>query len=204
MDEKNWFSGQTGIETGSPELIEKLMGGKCKPFTPEEWPTVVLRAFEILSENNWVPCATLILGLPGEKEGDLEVTIDLIEELRPFKSLIVPLFLVATGGLKSKAESFGLEDMGQRHSEVFLKCWEHNLDWGPTLINEWIERNLRNPIARRGVKLILSYAVKQSKRLIDRCKREYDYDLKAMIEDLRTERVNAMPITTRFLYRLLS
>ena len=204
IDEKNWFSGQTGIETGSPELIEKLMRGKCKPFTPEEWPEVVLRAFEILSENNWVPCATLILGLPGEKERDLEATVDLIEELRPFKSLIVPLFLVATGGLKGKAASFGLEEMGQRHSEVFLKCWEHNLDWGPTLIKEWTERNLRNPIARHGVKLILSYAIKQGRRLIDRCKKEYDYDLKAMIEDLKSERVRATPITTRFLYRLLS
>ena len=65
-----WLSGQTGIETGSPKLIKKHMAGKCKPFKPEDWPEVVVDSFEILSRNNWLPCGTLILGLPGETEHD--------------------------------------------------------------------------------------------------------------------------------------
>ncbi|MEM3709351.1 MAG: radical SAM protein, partial [Nitrososphaerales archaeon] len=69
-----WLSGQTGIETGSPRLIKDHMIGKCKPFKPEDWPQVVVDAFEILSKNSWVPCATLILGLPGENEKDIDLT----------------------------------------------------------------------------------------------------------------------------------
>ncbi|MCL4429296.1 MAG: hypothetical protein M1167_00950, partial [Chloroflexi bacterium] len=56
-----WMSGQCGIETGSPRLIRQLMAGKAKPFEPEEWPQVVINAFQTLSDNNWVPCATLII-----------------------------------------------------------------------------------------------------------------------------------------------
>ena len=52
-------------------------------------------AFDIMERNFWVPCATLIIGFPGETEKDVELTIDLIEELKSYKSLIVPLLLVS-------------------------------------------------------------------------------------------------------------
>jgi radical SAM superfamily enzyme YgiQ (UPF0313 family) len=54
-----------------------------------------------MSENYWVPCATLIIDLPGEIDKDLDLTIDILEELQEFKSLIVPLFLVSMGDLKT-------------------------------------------------------------------------------------------------------
>jgi len=136
-EDGGWAGVQTGIETGSPNLIRKYMIGKCKPFSPEAWPQVVIEAFGIMSENSWVPCATVILGLPGETERDVELTIDLVEELKPFKSLIVPLLLVSEGGLKNRAESFALNQMTLAHSELFLKCWEHNLDWGENLLSEY-------------------------------------------------------------------
>ncbi|MCW4016374.1 MAG: B12-binding domain-containing radical SAM protein, partial [Candidatus Bathyarchaeota archaeon] len=94
-----WLSGQTGLETGSPKLIEANMQGKCKPFEPEDWPQVVIDAFEIMAKNSWVPCATLVIGLPKETDKDIDLTLDLLEELKGFKSLIVPLFLVSMGGL---------------------------------------------------------------------------------------------------------
>jgi len=112
--------------------------GKCKPFSPEDWPQVVLNAFEILSKASWVPCATLIIGLPGETERDVDLTINLVEKLRAFKSLIVPLFLVSEGTLKGKAESFSAENMTPKRSELFLKCWEHNLDWAEVFLKEYL------------------------------------------------------------------
>ncbi|MEM3593646.1 MAG: radical SAM protein, partial [Candidatus Jordarchaeaceae archaeon] len=54
LDAKNWLSGQTGIETGSPRMIKRHMLGKCRPFKPEEWPETVILAFEVLGENSWV------------------------------------------------------------------------------------------------------------------------------------------------------
>jgi radical SAM superfamily enzyme YgiQ (UPF0313 family) len=129
-----FLSGQTGIETVSPRLMRRLMAGKCLPFKPEDWPDVVEGAFAILKENGWIPVSTLILGLPGEIEEDVCLTIDLVERLRPYRSLIVPLFLVGMGGLRGKADSFTYRDLTLRHSELLLKCWRHNLNWAPSLI----------------------------------------------------------------------
>lgn len=203
VDEKCWLSGQTGIETGSPELMKRHMRGKCRPFTPEEWPGVVLNAFETLLENSWVPCATLIMGLPGETERDVELTISLIEELRSFKSLIVPLFLVSMGGLRGKTESFNVDKMTPEHSELFLKCWEHNLDWAPTIIKEWTNISFRRPIFRHGLRFVFSYGIRQCKRLIRLCRDEYDNDLSAMIRDFRTGIMKAEPLPIRLMRPLL-
>ncbi len=51
------------------------MAGKVKPYKPEDWPTVVVDAFQILNDNNWVPASTLIVGLPGEEEHDVQLTL---------------------------------------------------------------------------------------------------------------------------------
>jgi len=196
-----WLSGQTGIETGSPRLIRDHMMGKCKPFKPEDWPHVVVNAFEVLSENSWVPCATLIIGLPGETEEDIELTMDLIEELRAFKSLIVPLFLVSEGGLKDRAESFSVEKMTPKHSELFLKCWEHNLDWGDTLLKEYFFT--KGGGKGYAARLVFSYAIKQGKQLIRKCQNDYEYDLHAMIKDAQEGKINVAPLPIRFIHRLL-
>ncbi|MEM3012366.1 MAG: radical SAM protein [Candidatus Hadarchaeales archaeon] len=66
--QKPFFGVQMGIETGSPSLIERHMKGKALPFRPEEWPEVVVRAHGILADQHWVPCSTLVMGLPGETQ----------------------------------------------------------------------------------------------------------------------------------------
>jgi radical SAM superfamily enzyme YgiQ (UPF0313 family) len=200
-EDGGWLSGQTGLETGSPRLIEKNMKGKCKPFEPEDWPQVVIDAFEVMSRNCWVPCATLIIGLPGETEKDVDLTIDLIEELKSFKSLIVPLFLVSMGGLKGKTESFNVEEMTPKQSELFLKCWEHNINWGQNLLQEYFLT--KSGIKGYGLRFLFSYGTKQAKKLIRQCKEDYNYDLAAMIQDERSGKASLGPAPIRFIYRYL-
>lgn len=203
--EDRWLSGQTGIETGSPELMRRHMVGKCKPYKPEEWPEVVLNAFQILADNNWVPCSTLILGLPGEDEKDLEATISLVEKLEPFKSLIVPLFVVSMGGLMNRYSSFTLEQMTPKHTELLLRCWQHNLEWIPTILREWSEFSVKNRIIRHGLSILVSYGVKKAKRLIQICERDYNYDLQTMIRDFRRgSRVVPTSLPVRLLRPLLN
>jgi len=198
---EGWLSGQTGLETGSPRLIEANMKGKCKPFEPEDWPQVVIDAFEIMAKNCWVPCATLIIGLPGETEKDIDLTVDLLEELKQFKSLIVPLFLVSMGGLKDRTESFTVEKMTPKQSELFLKCWEHNIDWGQKLLQEYFLT--KSGIKGYGLRLLFSYGTKQARKLIRQCKEDYDYDLAAMIQDERSGKISLGPAPIRFIYRYL-
>jgi len=175
--------------------------GKCKPFSPEDWPQVVLTAFEILSKASWVPCATLIIGLPGETEKDVDLTIDLVEKLREFKSLIVPLFLVSEGTLKDKAESFSVENMTPKRSELFLKCWEHNLEWAKVFLKEYL--STRNKWEGYGLRLVVSYGIKQGKELIRKCQDDYDYNLPAMIKDAQAGKISVAPMPLRVIYKFI-
>ena len=200
-EEGGWLSGQTGLETGSPRLIREFMKGKCKPFEPEDWPQVVIDAFAVMSRNCWVPCATLIIGFPDETEKDIDLTVDLLEELKNFKSLIVPLFLVSMGGLKDKTESLTIEKMTPKRSELFLKCWEHNIKWGQTLLQEYFLT--KSGFKGYGLRFLISYSINQAKKLIQQCKDDYDCDLAAMIQDERSGKISVGPAPIRFIYRYL-
>jgi len=199
-----WTAAQTGIETGSPKLIKRHMAGKCKPFKPEDWPNVVMDSFEILSRNHWLPCGTLILGLPEETEKDIDLTIELLEELKPFKSLIVPLFLVSMGGLKNRAESFTLENMTNKHYELYLKCWEHNLNWASALLEDYSHMAIRGKVVQYGLKFFFSYGIKQIRELIRRCREDYDYNVPAMIRDARSGKIKvASSVPAHLAYQLI-
>ncbi len=176
-----WMGGQTGLETGSPRLIKELMAGKAKPFEPEQWPQVVVDAFQILSDHNWVPLATLIIGLPTETEADVQMSIDLVTRLRKNKSLLVPLFMVSEGGLRNQVSSFRVENITRKQSELFVLCWEHDLTWGSTFMDEYFL--LKSGLGGRVLKLVFSYGLKEAWKLLRAAKEEYDYDISAMIKD---------------------
>ncbi|MEM1538487.1 MAG: radical SAM protein [Candidatus Nezhaarchaeales archaeon] len=129
LDEDHWMGYQTGIETGSSRLIGRLMARKPAPFTPNQWPEVVEQAFAISVDNYWVPCATLIVNLPGEEEEDCLRTVELIDRLKSYKSIIVPLLFVPYGeGLSSKPMRI-LEDAKYYHLELYKAAWDHNMRW---------------------------------------------------------------------------
>lgn len=134
--ENPWASGQTGIETASERLVEMHMQGKVRPFKPEEWREVVLEAHEILKENHWVPCSTLVMGLPKEGAKDVLKTIELVEDLRAYKSLIVPLFFVPIGNLTDQS-FFTMKKMLPEHWMLFAACLKHDFKWVYTLIDEY-------------------------------------------------------------------
>src|SRR3990170_369486 len=126
---------EVGIETGSPRLFERHMGGKCKPFKPTEWPGIVLSSLSFMEDRDWLALATILAGLPGETDEDTEHTIELIENLKSMglRTFLVPLIFVPLGtcGLREAAiKSFN--DLSVRQVDVFALAWEHNIKvWGP-------------------------------------------------------------------------
>jgi len=147
---------QTGIETGSPELVSKHMKGKAKPFTPEKWPEVVRESVKLLADNNWIPCGTLVMGMPGERAEDVSKTIDLIRDLRRYKSLIVPLFFVPLGDLKED-EFFRPKTMLPEHWVLLAECIEHDFRWVPVLMDELFAQNRMSAAKSGGMKLAAWY-----------------------------------------------
>jgi radical SAM superfamily enzyme YgiQ (UPF0313 family) len=150
--ERSWYSlgkkdiitAETGIETGSARLMKKYMGGKMLPYKPERWQEIVTNAFGILNDNDWYPLATLIVGLPDEKEEDVLDTLELMDKLRGYNAFYVPLFFVPLENCvlmnKKGAE---IDSLSKARWDFFIRCWEYNIRiWKPT----FLENRIRNPL----------------------------------------------------------
>lgn len=153
-DKQRWWGVEIGIETGSPELMKKAMPAKAHPFKPEQWPEIVKTGMGIMHDNMLVPACTLIVGLPQETENDVVKTIELIDDLKEFRSLIVPLFFVPMGRLKKK-DWFKEEEMNELHKDLFIRCMRHDLRWIGELIKLSFRRNfLLHPLYKLFVKIV--------------------------------------------------
>lgn len=91
---------QMGIETASPRLLKAIAPGKPKPFSAEKWPEVVEEAVAVLNDAGWWVCATMIIGLPGEKAEDVRANIALVERLERYDVFIFPLPFIPSGSLR--------------------------------------------------------------------------------------------------------
>jgi len=125
---QSWWGVEIGIETGSPRLIGKIMHVKAHPFKPEDWPEVVRTGMGLMHDNGLVPAGTLIVGTPEEKEEDVIKTMDLLDDLRGMRSLIVPLFFVPLGRLQ-REDWFKGTQMTDLHRELLIKCFRHDYYW---------------------------------------------------------------------------
>ncbi|MEM2911881.1 MAG: radical SAM protein [Candidatus Bathyarchaeia archaeon] len=133
LQKQPWWGAEVGIETGSPELARKVMPAKAHPFKPEEWPEIVRTGMGLMHDSNLIPACTLIVGVPEETENDLINTIELVEDLKGIRSLIVPLFFVPLGRLK-KETWFKETQMTKLHEELLIKCLRHDFRWIDDLI----------------------------------------------------------------------
>jgi len=133
-EKQPWWGAEVGIETGSPELAKKIMPAKTSPFKPEEWPEVIRTGMGLMHDNQLIPACTLIVGVPEETEDDILKTIELMDDLKGVRSLIVPLFFVPMGRLKNE-EWFKETKMTKVHKELLIKCLEHDFYWVEKLID---------------------------------------------------------------------
>ncbi|HZD43667.1 MAG TPA: radical SAM protein, partial [Methanomicrobiales archaeon] len=128
LPKETWIGAQTGIETGSPRLMERHMRGKCLPAKPDKWHDIVVGSLSHLSDAGWVLACTMVVGLPGETEEDILMTQDLVEELKDLRVFLVPMNFVAMGGSGlSLADSFTVEKMTPAHWALLGSCIEHDV-----------------------------------------------------------------------------
>lgn len=124
------FSGfQVGLETGSTRLMNIYMKGKALPYRADDWPEVAKKGFEVLVKNHIFPLATLVAGLPGETEEDVQETINLVKDLKKYPSLIMPLFFVPMGKLKDD-KAFIRDSLTDVYKDLYVACFEHTSYWG--------------------------------------------------------------------------
>jgi radical SAM superfamily enzyme YgiQ (UPF0313 family) len=163
----NWYyhekkpivTSETGIETGSVRLMRKYMAGKTLPFKPEQWKEVVTQAFGILNDNNWYPLATLIIGLPDEKEEDVAETLELMDDLRDYNAFYVPLFFVPLENcLLMNKRGAELDSLSKLRWEFLVRCWQYNIRiWRDTFLGH----RFTNPVVNKLVKqMLIPYAAR--------------------------------------------
>jgi len=144
---------QTGVETGSPKLMEMYMKGKALPAKPDKWPEIVVDSLGLLNDNNWACACTLISGLPGETEDDVMKTLELMDEIKQFRMFYVPMNFVSMGSsFLSEEKSFTVDKMTPAHWMLVGECIEHDVRLAKQLSHYFIERQ---PLIR----VLSSYAM---------------------------------------------
>ncbi len=103
--------------------------------------------------------------LPDETEEDLTKTMDLIDDLKPMRSLIVPLFFVPLGNLKSQ-DWFTKAQLNERHKQLLIQCAEHDFYWIDELLDMPIQGRWYSAIMKefyKGFSAIAKRKVRQIK-----------------------------------------
>jgi len=163
----NWYchgerpivTSETGIETGSVRLMQKYMAGKALPFKPEQWKEVVTQAFGILNDNSWYPLATLIVGLPDEKEEDVADTLELMDDLKDYNAFYVPLFFVPLENcLLMNKRGAELDSLSKIRWELLIRCWQYNIRiWRDTFLGHRITNHVLRKLIKR---MLIPYAAR--------------------------------------------
>ncbi|ASJ06488.1 B12-binding domain-containing radical SAM protein [Thermococcus pacificus] len=190
----HWVGIQVGFETASPELIGKYMNNKMKPFSPEEWPWVLLNGTYVFNKNYWFPAYTTILGLPGDTDEYEIMTARLIVTME--KELeeklgnrahftVTPLAFVPMGLLKDQ-EFYKIDDMITYGQFLHLYyAWKHMM----REVTRGLPAVMKNnpflipfyPLARLGTRIVI--------RQIEKWGKSKGYEVKRLepLEGLRIE-----------------
>ena len=163
-----WVGIQVGFETASPELIKRIANNKMKPFSPEEWPWVLLNGTYAFNKFFWFPAYTSIVGLPGETDEDGYDTARLIitmeKKLREKLGekahfTVTPLAFVPMAALKDE-EGFNIQEQLTPGRVMHIyHAWRH-LAWE---VDHGLKRVTRGnpaflvfaPLAKMGSRLLV-------------------------------------------------
>jgi radical SAM superfamily enzyme YgiQ (UPF0313 family) len=169
LERHNWMGFQTGIETGSQEIMRKYMNRKSAPFEISQWHEVVEAAFGVCQDNHWVPAATLMINWPGETEKDLLLTAELVDKLIGYRSLIVPLLFVPFGIEAGKPMRL-IEDAGFAHWELYRAIWKHDMRWLGELTEDYTKYNpsLTKKAIKTMVRIIDTLASQRADSYLDK------------------------------------
>jgi radical SAM superfamily enzyme YgiQ (UPF0313 family) len=137
-DKQAWLGVEVGVETGSPRMVTVAMPGKVAPFKASQWPEIVIQAAGLMNDNHVYPACTFIVGLPQETEDDVLKTIELIDNLWDFKAILVPMFFVPLGHLKTK-DWFRRDRLSPVQEELLKRALSHGLRQSPQLINDFFD-----------------------------------------------------------------
>jgi radical SAM superfamily enzyme YgiQ (UPF0313 family) len=153
---------EVGVETGSIRLLKKYMKGKALPYSVEDWHELVPNAVGILNDNGWYPLATLMTGLPGEREEDTLATLELLDRLKDCKMFYTPLiFIPLEDCMLHEAKRVDLKSLSDVQWDFIATCWRYNTSY-------WLQHPVRkaNMLLGSLIAYLLYYRWKHGRRVI--------------------------------------
>lgn len=170
--DQNHMSAWIGIESGSCRILRMHMPNKARPAEIEDWPEIVRECYSLFAEESWLPVASLVLGLPGEKAEDVIKTTELVDSLMDYTGLMLPLFFTTIADTKlGGSKGFSRQDALPEHWQLVGLCLEYNLRHLKKLHRLYQERMTAGfgvHLALRGINLLadimLSKYIKRMKR----------------------------------------
>ncbi|ABP51857.1 MAG: radical SAM protein [Pyrobaculum arsenaticum] len=185
LDEhQDWWGAQIGLETGSVRLARKIMPGKAAPYKIDQWHEIVEEAAAIMHEIRLIPAITLIVGLPDEQPDDVVETIELVERLRPYRSLIVPLFYVPMSHVRTdKAGWLDKLNLYPEHIDLLEVVARHSIYWAKDIVNKFYFKGPQYFLVRFLVNYFINYVEKRLGKIKE--------DVEHYKEALRQTRNNA-------------
>lgn len=127
----HWIGIQSGVETGSAELMRKFMPRKALPLSVDDWQDIIVQAVRHLNANYWYPAMTVIVGLPGEQPEDAWETVRLIfrleHEIEHPHFIIAPLCFVPVGVLRDRGFYRVDANLDEARYNVIYHCWRHTV-----------------------------------------------------------------------------
>ena len=170
--DQNHMSAWIGIESGSCRILRMHMPNKARPAEIEDWPEIVRECYSLFAEESWLPVASLVLGLPGERAEDVIKTTELVDSLMDYTGLMLPLFFTTIADTKlGGSKGFSRKDALPEHWQLVGLCLEYNLRHLKKLHRFYQERMTAGfgvHLALRGINLLadimLNKYIKRMKR----------------------------------------
>lgn len=170
--DQNHMSAWIGIESGSCRILRMHMPNKARPAEIEDWPEIVRECYSLFAEESWLPVASLVLGLPGERAEDVIKTTELVDSLMDYTGLMLPLFFTTIADTKlGGSKGFSRNDALPEHWQLVGLCLEYNLRHLKKLHRFYQERMTAGfgvHLALRGINLLadimLNKYIKRMKR----------------------------------------
>jgi radical SAM superfamily enzyme YgiQ (UPF0313 family) len=167
-----YMSAWIGIETGSCRILEMHMPRKAQPLDAAHWPEIVRDCYRLFGDESWLPVASLVLGLPGEGAEDVIKTIELVDSLKDYTGLILPLFFTPMSETKlGGVRGFGRDKALPEHWELVGLCVEYNLRHLRSLHRYYSERMTAGPFVHAALKGINLIADRALNKYLNRMKR---------------------------------
>ncbi|VVB62262.1 tRNA-2-methylthio-N(6)-dimethylallyladenosine synthase [uncultured archaeon] len=127
---QKFIIGETGIETGSIRLMKQTMSGKALPFKMSQWTSLITESLSLLHDHHFIPYCSLIIGLPGETDNDVVETLNLIDDLKDLRFILLPSGFTPLGTYTDLDEKkYDIDSLTPLRKELIKKCVVHNTYW---------------------------------------------------------------------------